>query len=106
MSAEQTSYLLGLVGEGIGASLTPAMQEREGRESGLDVSYRLLDAKVRGFGVDDLAELLAWAQRLGFDGLQRRRLRRVAPRGSSRTARGTPARSRPDHRTRSPGRCR
>ena len=69
MSADQTSYLLGLVGEGIGASLTPAMQEREGRESGLEVTYRLLDATRRGFGVDDLPELLTWAQRLGFDGL-------------------------------------
>ena len=31
---DRPSYLLGLVGQGIGASLTPAMQEREGRESG------------------------------------------------------------------------
>jgi shikimate dehydrogenase len=69
MSAEMTSYLLGLVGEGIGASLTPAMQEREGRESGLRLSYRLLDATERGFGVGDLPEVLTWAQRLGFDGL-------------------------------------
>ena len=38
------SYLLGLVGAGIGASLTPAMQEREGRRAGLRLSYRLLDA--------------------------------------------------------------
>jgi shikimate dehydrogenase len=69
MSTEQTSYLLGLVGDGIGASLTPAMQEREGRESGLLLSYRLLDATERGFGSQDLPEVLAWAQRLGFDGL-------------------------------------
>jgi shikimate dehydrogenase len=69
MSGEQTSYLLGLLGDGIGASLTPAMQEREGRESGLLLSYRLLDATERGFGVRDLPEVLAWAQRLGFDGL-------------------------------------
>jgi shikimate dehydrogenase len=69
MSSDQTAYLLGLVGEGIGASLTPAMQEREGRESGLVVTYRLLDATQRGFGVGDLPELFTWAQRLGFDGL-------------------------------------
>ncbi len=31
----------GLVGDGIGGSLTPAMQEREGRERGPAVSYRL-----------------------------------------------------------------
>ena len=67
--ARPTSYLLGLVGEGIGSSLTPAMQEREGRAQGLQVSYRLLDATKQGFGVDDLPEVLAWAQRLGYDGL-------------------------------------
>ena len=63
------SYLLGLVGAGIGASLTPAMQEREGAAAGLRITYRLLDAEKRGFGVDDLPEVLGWAQRLGFDGL-------------------------------------
>jgi shikimate dehydrogenase len=65
----QTSYLLGLVGEGISASLTPAMQEREGRESGLQLSYRIIDASRLGLGVGDLPELLDWARRLGFDGL-------------------------------------
>jgi shikimate dehydrogenase len=64
-----SSYLLGLVGEGIGASLTPAMQEREGRVQGLDLAYRLIDATRRGFGVADLPEVIAWAQRLGYDGL-------------------------------------
>jgi shikimate dehydrogenase len=66
---EQTSYVLGLVGEGISASLTPAMQEREGREQGLQVSYRIIDADRQRFGADDLPGLLDWAQRLGFDGL-------------------------------------
>jgi shikimate dehydrogenase len=64
-----SSYLLGLVGQGIGASLTPAMQEREGRESGLLLCYRIIDADRAGFGIGDLADVLAWAQRLGFDGL-------------------------------------
>jgi len=66
---EQTSYLLGLVGAGIGASLTPAMQEREGRESGLLLSYRIIDAEKTGLRAEDLPEVLAWARRLGFDGL-------------------------------------
>jgi len=69
MNSEKTSYLLGLVGTGIGASLTPAMQEREGRESGLLLSYQVLDATQRGFGIEDLPEVLRWAQRLGYDGL-------------------------------------
>ena len=68
-TTEQTSYVLGLVGEGISASLTPAMQEREGREQGLRVSYRIIDADRQRFGADDLPDLLDWAQRLGFDGL-------------------------------------
>jgi len=64
-----TSYVLGLVGEDISASLTPAMQEREGRECGLQLSYRIIDARMLGLDVDDLPDLLDWAQRLGFDGL-------------------------------------
>ena len=63
------SYLLGLVGSGIGGTLTPAMQEREGRESGLQLTYCRIDAEEQGFGAGDLPELLAWAERLGFDGL-------------------------------------
>ena len=66
---EQTSYLLGLVGQGISASLTPAMQEREGRECGLHLSYRTIDADRVGFGTWNLPDVLIWARRLGFDGL-------------------------------------
>ncbi|MBZ5737990.1 shikimate dehydrogenase [Nocardioides mangrovi] len=62
-------YLLGLVGTGIGASLTPAMQEREGAAHGLRVQYRILDADELGLGADDLPQLLTWAERLGYDGL-------------------------------------
>ena len=69
MTADGTSFTLGLVGAGIGGSLTPAMQEREGRESGLSISYRIIDAEELGLGVDDLPEILAWAERLGYDGL-------------------------------------
>jgi shikimate dehydrogenase len=67
--ADRTSFALGLVGQGIGASLTPAMQEREGREQGLALTYRLVDSGRLGLGRDDLPDLLDWAQRLGFDGL-------------------------------------
>jgi shikimate dehydrogenase len=66
---DEKSFVLGLVGVDIGASLTPAMQVREGRESGLALSYRLIDAGRLGLGTEDLDDLLAWAQRLGFDGL-------------------------------------
>lgn len=63
------SYLLGLVGAGISASLTPAMQEREGQESGLSLVYRLIDLDRLGMDASDLPDVLSWAQRLGFDGL-------------------------------------
>jgi shikimate dehydrogenase len=63
------SYLLGLVGAGISASLTPAMQEREGQESGLSLVYRLIDLDRLGLNVTHLPEVLEWARRLGYDGL-------------------------------------
>ncbi|MGH3411837.1 MAG: shikimate dehydrogenase, partial [Marmoricola sp.] len=63
------SYLLGLLGQGIAGSLTPAMQEHEGHASGLDLVYRRIDAAVEGFGVDDLPEVLDWVRRLGYDGI-------------------------------------
>jgi shikimate dehydrogenase len=66
---DQSSYVLGLVGAGIGASLTPAMHECEGREQGLSVAYRPIDLAALGLGVDDIGDILRWAVRLGFDGL-------------------------------------
>lgn len=68
-ASEQTSFVLGLVGAGISASLTPAMQEREGRAAGLSLSYRLIDMDQLGLDHTRLPEVLSWAQRLGFDGL-------------------------------------
>jgi shikimate dehydrogenase len=66
---DRGSFALGLIGSGIGASLTPAMQEREGREAGLSLTYRLIDLDHYAMTSSDLAEVLAWARRLGFDGL-------------------------------------
>lgn len=63
------TFVLGLVGAGIGGSLSKPMHEREGMECGIRVTYRPLDADVLGFGADDLADVLSWAVRLGFDGL-------------------------------------
>ncbi|GAA4115065.1 shikimate dehydrogenase [Nocardioides fonticola] len=60
---------LGLVGAGIGASLTPALHEREAREQDLLLRYHRIDAEAGGFGVEDLPELLRWARTLGFAGL-------------------------------------
>jgi shikimate dehydrogenase len=63
------ALLAGLVGTGIGASLTPALHEREGAEQGLRHIYRLLDMERLGLGVEALPELLAAAERTGFAGV-------------------------------------
>jgi shikimate dehydrogenase len=68
-SSVQPVVQLGLVGQGISASLTPAMQEREGRWNGLDLHYGLLDADQLGIGAADLPALLLWARRLGYAGV-------------------------------------
>jgi hypothetical protein len=65
----QGAFLVGLIGAGIQASLTPAMHEREGAAQGLRYIYRLIDLTALGLGAEALAELVAAAQRMGFAGL-------------------------------------
>lgn len=60
------SYLIGLIGSGIGPSLSPALHEREADRLGLRYVYRLLDLDVLGLPVGDV---LAAARTAGFDGL-------------------------------------
>ncbi|CAM2163739.1 Shikimate dehydrogenase (NADP(+)) [Paraburkholderia sacchari] len=68
-SNKPRSFLCGLIGKGIGGSLTPAMHEKEGRELGFNTVYRRIDLDALGLTVDALPELLQAAQRTGFDGL-------------------------------------
>lgn len=63
------SYLCGLIGSGIGGSLTPAMHEQEGRELGFHYVYRRVDLEALKLTPESLPELLDGAQRMGFDGL-------------------------------------
>ena len=63
------AVLAGLIGRGIGGSLTPALHEREGAESGLRLIYRRIDLVELGLGLEALPELLTAAERLGFAGL-------------------------------------
>jgi shikimate dehydrogenase len=63
------SLQLGLIGAGIGASLTPAMHEREGAEHGLRLIYRKIDLDALGLDRSALPELLLAAERMGFAGL-------------------------------------
>jgi shikimate dehydrogenase len=74
------SYLTGLIGSGIGPSLSPALHEREADRHGLRLVYRTLDLAtprdpggVRGpggaRGAEAAPELLRAARAVGFDGL-------------------------------------
>jgi len=61
--------LLGLIGAGIQRSVSPALQEEEGRHHGLRVHYQLIDLEAAGVGVEALAGLMAAARIMRFDGL-------------------------------------
>lgn len=62
-------WLIGLIGAGIGPSLSPALHEREAGHHGLRYLYRLIDTDVLGIGLDDAGEVVRAARRLGYDGL-------------------------------------
>ncbi|MGS0894690.1 shikimate dehydrogenase [Burkholderia stagnalis] len=63
------SFLIGLIGQGIGGSLSPAMHEEEGFRQGFGYVYRRLDLDALGLSVDALPQLLDAAQRMGYNGL-------------------------------------
>lgn len=66
---EAGGITIGLIGRGIGASLSPVMHEREGRRLGLDYRYHLIDFDRLGLDDACLPEVLAEARALGFAGL-------------------------------------
>ncbi len=63
------SFLVGLIGSGIGASRTPPMHEREGDEQGVRYTYKTIDLDRLGLGAEALGDLLQAAERMGFAGL-------------------------------------
>ncbi|MEV6996521.1 shikimate dehydrogenase [Streptomyces sp. NPDC093982] len=63
------SYLVGLIGSGIGPSLSPALHEREADRLGLRYLYRLIDIEGLGVPPEAVGDLLRAARDLGFDGL-------------------------------------
>jgi shikimate dehydrogenase len=63
------SYLVGLIGAGIGPSLSPALHEREADRQGLRYVYRLIDIDTLGVGPEAVGDLVRAARDLGFDGL-------------------------------------
>ncbi len=69
VSPSQDSYLVGLIGAGIGPSLSPALHEAEAGRQGLRCLYRLIDIDVLGVGPEAVGDLVRAARDLGFDGL-------------------------------------
>ncbi|MFF1400730.1 shikimate dehydrogenase [Streptomyces sp. NPDC058287] len=63
------AYLVGLIGSGIGPSLSPALHEREADRQGLRYVYRIIDIDVLGVPPEAVGDLLRSARDLGFDGL-------------------------------------
>jgi len=61
--------LVGLVGQGVGPSLTPALHMAEGRAHGLDYVYRTIDLNAVGVAPQRIGEILEWARTLGYDAL-------------------------------------
>ena len=65
----KSEFLVGLIGEGIQGSLSPALHEEEAKSHGLTLRYRLIDLAQDGRSVADLPRLIDSAEAAGFDGL-------------------------------------
>lgn len=63
------SFLVGLIGAGVGPSFSPALHEREADRQGLRYLYRLIDIDHLGVGPEAVGGLVRAARDLGFDGL-------------------------------------
>lgn len=66
---QANKLLVGLIGQGIQRSLTPAMQEEEARAQGLRLHYQLIDLDRTGQGAEALPGLIDAARTMGFAGL-------------------------------------
>ncbi|MCM2577797.1 shikimate dehydrogenase [Streptomyces meridianus] len=62
-------YLVGLIGSGIGPSLSAGLHEREADRQGLRYQYRFIDLDALGRAPEDVGDLVRAARDLGFDGL-------------------------------------
>lgn len=62
-------YLVGLIGAGIGPSLTPPMHMAEAKALGLDYVYRTIDIAALGIDPAEVGRLVASARILGYDAL-------------------------------------
>jgi len=69
VSPSSASFLVGLVGSGIGPSLTPAMHEREADALGIRYLYRRLGLAELDRPASAIGEILDAARLAGYDGL-------------------------------------
>lgn len=68
-SSRGEKFLVGLIGEGIQGSRSPALHEQEARQLGLSLHYHLMDLARDGRSPSDLPRLLDAAQSVGFAGV-------------------------------------
>ena len=69
MVSHDGRLLVGLIGAGLGTSLSPALHEREGDELGLRYLYRLRDLDVLGLPPSAVGDVLVAVRLAGFDGV-------------------------------------
>jgi shikimate dehydrogenase len=62
-------FLVGLIGEGIQGSRSPALHEQEARDLGLALHYQLIDLARDGRSASNLPRLLDAAEAVGFAGV-------------------------------------
>lgn len=62
-------FLVGLVGAGIGTSMSPALHEREADRQRVRYLYEIIDLDPLGLAASDVGALMTAARRLGFRGL-------------------------------------
>jgi shikimate dehydrogenase len=68
-SRSEGRYLVGLIGSGIGRSLSPALHEREADEFGLRYLYSRLDLAVLGLPAAEIGSLVTATRLAGYTGL-------------------------------------
>lgn len=68
LRVEPKSWLIGLIGDGIGASMSPAMHEEEARRMGVSYVYRRIDMAELGRGAADLPATVKALEAAGYDG--------------------------------------
>lgn len=68
-ASPRRTYSAGLIGAGIGESLSPALHEREARRLGLDGEYRLFDLEELGRDAGEVGAIAREARDLGLAGV-------------------------------------